>query len=149
MIQHSVMPSDQRQQHQFGHLEESDHQPRHFETDPGPRHGNLPNSNTDPYMDQLAKRITRRGGMTTFTLTGSIAILGAIVFLNHVEHLVALFLKCASLISLLMAWYWISAKDDCRAATDALFMAGLKAVVMVCCCFCSCPQTLKSWAETI
>ena len=76
-------------------------------------------------------------GMTTFTLTGSSAILGAIVFLNHVEHLVALFLKCASLISLLMAWYWISAKDDCRAATDALFMAGLKAVVMVCCCFCS------------
>ena len=53
--------------------------------------------------------------MTTSTLTSSIAILGALVFLSHVQHLVALFLKCASLISLLMSWYWISVKDDCWA----------------------------------
>ena len=54
--------------------------------------------------------------MTTSTLTGSIVILSALdMFLSHVEHLVALFLKCASLISLLMAWYWISVKDDCWA----------------------------------
>jgi hypothetical protein len=44
------------------------------------------------------------------------------------EELVFVFLQCATVSSLLLAWYWISAQDEIRTATDAMFLGKLLVV---------------------
>jgi hypothetical protein len=48
------------------------------------------------------------------------------------EELVFVFLQCATVSSLLLAWYWISAQDEIRTATDAMFLDILKGILGNC-----------------
>ena len=81
----------------------------------------------------------------TFVVTASIGFFATIVFLNRLACLVVVFLKAAILISPLLATYWISARGDSRAATDAMFLAGLKTVLGGRWW----PQKLRTWADKI
>jgi len=80
----------------------------------------------DSSLDQSAKKITRKGGVTTITVIGVLSGLAITVFHLDQDHLVTLFLKCSNLLSLVLSWHWISSKDEIRDATDAMFLGWLK-----------------------
>ena len=85
-----------------------------------------------------------RTGCITFAMAACFGTLSITMFVNQMASLVVVFCKVSCLISMLMAWYWISAKETSREATDAMFLAGLKTVALGCC---SWSHSLRSWAE--
>ena len=86
-----------------------------------------------------------RTGCITFAVAVCFATLIITMFVNQMVSLVFLFCKAGCLISMLLAWYWISAKEAIREATDAMFMAQLKTLVELGCCIQLCPPPAWRW----
>ena len=96
-------------------------------------------------LDQLIQRVNWKGSIT-FAVTGSVGLFASVMFLNQLDYLVVVFMKAVSVMSPLLAWYWISVREDSRAATDAMFAAGLKMVLGCGHCW---PKKLCSWVKRI
>jgi hypothetical protein len=75
-------------------------------------------------LDQLGQQIVQTGGVT-FVSTGITGALSAIVFLNELDSLVEVLLKCY-IVTPLLAWYWISGNAEIRQVTDTMFLTWIK-----------------------
>ena len=122
----------------------------HVDPSPDPLHGNIHDSDggdnhpipgghaLDSNPFNLCDNPCRTGCIT-FAVAVCFANLIITMFVNQMVSLVFLFCKAGCLISMLLAWYWISAKEAIREATDAMFMAQLKTLVELGCCIQLCP----------
>ncbi len=75
-------------------------------------------------LDQLGQQIVQTGGVT-FVSTGITGAISAIVFLNELDSLVEVLLKCY-IVTPLLAWYWISGNPEIRQVTDTMFLTWIK-----------------------
>jgi hypothetical protein len=65
----------------------------------------------------MVQNINRKGGITFMAIV-AISVLGASINQTQHDHLIILYLKCSGLASYLLAWYWISSKNEVRVATN-------------------------------
>jgi hypothetical protein len=94
-------------------------------------------------LDQLVQRINQKGGVT-FVIMACLGIFAFFIFMKELDWVVMILLKVFSIANLLLPWYWISGQSNIRTATNAMFAAGLKAVLGYQCW----PTKLQSWADT-
>ncbi len=80
-------------------------------------------------MSRLGQHASKTGGVTfaTVCVTG---VLATTVFTAELDWLMAFLVKACT-VTAQLAWYWISANDDIREATDSMFRAGLRRVLGV------------------
>jgi hypothetical protein len=88
--------------------------------------GRINNFRTET-LNLLVRHLNQKGG-TTFLVSVIISTLAGLLIVNQMDELVFVFLKCAIVSSLLLAWYWISAQDEIRTATDVMFLNVLKGI---------------------
>jgi hypothetical protein len=110
-------------------------------------------NNSHGYADRTSKEnsglgwvvrgINQKGGLT-FIVMASVGIGASVIFINQLDQLVMVFLKTVSLMSPLLAWYWISSKSESRSVMDSMLATLLKMAVGWHCW----PKSLQSWAES-
>jgi hypothetical protein len=72
----------------------------------------------------LVQNINRKGGVT-FIVIIVISVFGFFINQTQRDQLIILYLKCCGLASYLLAWYWISAKNEIRVATNMIITQAL------------------------
>jgi hypothetical protein len=76
----------------------------------------------------LVQRINRKGGIT-FIVIVALALFGVYINQSQRDQLATIYLKGCGLVSLLLVWYWISARNEIRVATNKIMLQMLEGIL--------------------